>query len=300
MPLEEYKKKTLAERKGDSNEPTRATALHVLAKSKKEFYAAREDVCKQILGHLLKNRVENTDEAQYPERKKRMLILDVALIYGNDRFIDCLMECLGDDFPDFLHLQDDTMRNCIHHLFAWPLHRQTLAQAQKKEEENKLYLDQLKKIALRAKPQTLAAADNEGNTPIHYAMHAKQCLDRGKEYVDIVKVLIIRADETMTTNNTLFNKRKESPVMYWRRSVNGIKDEAEKVREVMRKQKAEQENEPQNNPSQPQWEGKHPKSETQELGAKTKLRGEMYNMGNSNDQAQGVWEANIGRSGICH
>ncbi|KAI1635751.1 hypothetical protein F4809DRAFT_612809 [Biscogniauxia mediterranea] len=81
------------------------------------------------------------------------------------------------------------------------------------------YLDQLRKIALKAKPETLAAADKEGNTPIHYAMHVKQCNDRGDKYVDIVKALILKADEVMVKTNTLFNKKGESPVMYWRNVV---------------------------------------------------------------------------------
>jgi hypothetical protein len=226
LPLEEYKKRTLAERKGDSNEPTRVTALHVLARLKQEFDAARKDVCEQLVRHLLENRVDSADESHSPEGNKRMLVLQVALIYENHKFILCVEECLRADFPDFLHLQDDAGRNCLHHLFAWPLERFGRAPLGRKSPgDNKLYLDQLNMLALKAEQRTLAAADKEGNTPIHYAMHAKQCYDRGDEYVNIVMILILRADEAMIKNNTVFNKNRESPVMYCRNILDAVKKE---------------------------------------------------------------------------
>ncbi|KAI0888361.1 uncharacterized protein GGS22DRAFT_96352 [Annulohypoxylon maeteangense] len=234
--LEEYKKRTLAERKGDSNEPLRATALHVLARSKAEFYAARKDVCKQLIRYLIENRVKDTDEPQFPDGKKKMLVLEVALVYENDEFIDCVEECLGDKFPDFLHLQDDNKRNCLHHLFAWPFERSgKKSLPQKSPEDNKLYLIQLRKLAPKAKPETLASADNEGNTPIHYAMHVKQCNDRGYEYIEIVQDLILRADELMIKNKTLFNKKGESPIMYCRNVIIAAKEEKKKNDEAKQK-----------------------------------------------------------------
>lgn len=42
--------------------------------------------------------------------------------------------------------------------------------------------------------------------PIHYTMHAKQCNDRDDEYVDILKVLILKADGFIVDNNTPFNR----------------------------------------------------------------------------------------------
>lgn len=110
--------------RGGSSEPTRVTALHVLlARSKKEFYAARKDVCRQLVRYLLENRLEDTYETQSAEGKKKMLVLEVALYYENDEFIDCVEQCLRYKFPHFLDLQDDNRRNCLHHLFAWPLER---------------------------------------------------------------------------------------------------------------------------------------------------------------------------------
>ncbi|KAL6827245.1 hypothetical protein J3E69DRAFT_380382 [Trichoderma sp. SZMC 28015] len=239
--LEEYKKQTLAERRGDSNEPTRLTALHVLARSKTEFYQARKDVRIQLVGYLLENRANDSEEIQSPGGEKRMLVLQVALLYENDEFIECVEQCLGNTFQDFLHLQDDNGKNCIHHLFSWPLERSgKRVPAHKSAKENNLYLNQLRRLALKARPQTLATADNEGNTPIHYAMHVKQCNDRGDEYADIVKILIIRADEFMVKNKTLFNKKKESPIMYWRNIVIATKEEVKKRQQGNQKEQLNQ------------------------------------------------------------
>lgn len=238
LPLEGYKKRTLAEKKGDSNDPTRFTALHVLARSKKEFYQfyqTRKDVCMQLIGYLLENRAEDP-EIQSWAGEKRMLVLQVALIYENDKFVDCVEEFLGNEFQDFLHLQDANEKNCIHHLFSWPLERSgKRILAQKSVEENILYLNQVRKLALKAKAQTLATADNEGNTPIHYAMHLKQCNDRGDDYADIIKILIVRADECMVKNKTLFNKKKESPLMYWRNVLIATQEENNKRQQADQK-----------------------------------------------------------------
>ncbi|KAK1254757.1 hypothetical protein MKX08_008752 [Trichoderma sp. CBMAI-0020] len=243
--LEEYKKRTIAEKKGDINEPTRLTALHVLARSKREFYQlyeARKDAGMQLVGYLLENRAKDSADIQSSTGEKRMLVLQVALFYENDKFIDCIEQCLGSGFQDFLHLQDDNGKNCIHHLFSWPLERfGKKILPQKPMEENMLYLNQVRKLALKAKSQTLATADNEGNTPIHYAMHLKQCNDRGDDYADIVKILIVRADECMVKNKTLFNKKNESPVMYWRNVVIATREENTKAQQANQlKQKSAQ------------------------------------------------------------
>ncbi|KAK4074698.1 uncharacterized protein Triagg1_4847 [Trichoderma aggressivum f. europaeum] len=240
-PLEEYKKQTLAEKRGDSKDLTRLTALHVLARSKQEFYQARKDVRIQLVGYLLENRANDSEEIRSSGAVNKMLVFEVALYYENDEFIECVEECLGNKFQDFLHLQDDEGKNCIHHLFSWPLERcgKTLL-PQKSAEENMLYLNQLRRLALKAKPQTLATADGKGNTPIHYAMHVKQCNDRGDDYADIVKILIIRADKFMVNNKTLFNNERESPIMYLRNIVIATREEGKKRQRANQKEQLNQ------------------------------------------------------------
>ncbi|KAI0407365.1 hypothetical protein F4802DRAFT_19209 [Xylaria palmicola] len=236
-PLEEYKKRTLAERRGNNIERTKATALHILACSKTEFEQVPKDVCVQLVHYLLENHV-SADETQSLGGKNRMLVIRAALIYENNQFIACVKECLGERFPGFLHLQDDRERNCLHYLFLWPLERdgKDPKRVSKTAEDNARYLSQLGMLAFEAKPETLATADADGNTPIHYAMHAKQCYDRGDKYVDIVKTLILQADEHMINSNTVFNKKRESPVMYCHRSYKELMSESNKAKQD-RKQK---------------------------------------------------------------
>ncbi|KAL7961526.1 hypothetical protein V8C34DRAFT_311755 [Trichoderma compactum] len=240
-PLEEYKKQTLAEKRGDSKDLTRLTALHVLARSKQEFYQTRKDIRIQLVGYLLGNRANDSEEIRSSGGVNKMLVFEVDLYYENDEFIECVEECLGNKFQDFLHLQDDEGKNCIHHLFSWPLERcGKTSLPQKSAEENMLYLNQLRRLALKANPQTLATADGKGNTPIHYAMHVKQCNDRGDDYADIVKILIIRADEFMVKNKALFNNEKESPIMYLRNIVIATREEGRKRQRANQKEQLNQ------------------------------------------------------------
>ncbi|KAI0154854.1 hypothetical protein GGR57DRAFT_511820 [Xylariaceae sp. FL1272] len=227
--LEEYKKRLLAERRGHSNEPTRMTALHILARSTSEFSESQKSARECLVHYLLDNWPHAASE--------QMLIFEVALFYENHEFIDCVEACMEGAFADFLHLKDVADKNCLHHLFAWPLKRCRNVDESSKElslrkgpEDNELYLQQLRRLALKASPETLAAGDTEGNTPIHYAMHAKQCYDRGDEYVTIVKDLIIKADEVMKKSQTIFNKRGESPVMYCRRVLDEVREESKQAK----------------------------------------------------------------------
>jgi len=238
--LEEYKKRTLAfaQGKGDIMDNTRMTALHWLAKSDKTstFAKAPPHVCRQLIGYLLENesRIHDTDADKLQEGREERLVLEYALFSDNNKFLDCVDECLGDRFPDFLHRQDENKKNCLHHLFSWSRRNR---RATKSPDQNKKYVTQLKKLALRAHPATLTTADNEGNTPIHYALHLEECYDRDNEYLKIVKVLILRADETMVKTNTLYNHKRESPVMYYRRIYAEVKEKNVKKA----KKKAEEE-----------------------------------------------------------
>lgn len=101
-PLEEYKKRTLAfaQGTGDIMNNTRFTALHWLARSGKDskFDRAPPHVCIELMGYLLENenRIHDMNATRYQEGREERLVLEYALFSGNNKFIDCVDECLGD------------------------------------------------------------------------------------------------------------------------------------------------------------------------------------------------------------
>ncbi|KAJ4320188.1 hypothetical protein N0V84_005973 [Fusarium piperis] len=210
--LEDYKKRTLATRR-DPRDPMVSTALHILAKdSSKEYAKVPRDIRETVIQFLLDARDledKNAAKARPEEMAKEQLVLKVAMTFDNDEFIDCVMECWRDKFSDLLDLRDGDGKNCLHHLFAWPNHISNQDTAEKKA----LFQSRVKKLASRAKAQTLATPDADGNTPIHHAVQYRQCRGKPEEYVQEVKKMILKGDEIMKTTSAL-NNHGQSPLLF--------------------------------------------------------------------------------------
>ncbi|KAH7020453.1 hypothetical protein EDB80DRAFT_561533 [Ilyonectria destructans] len=225
--LEDYKKSTLATRR-DLRDVNYPTALHILAKdTNKEYSKVPRDVRQKVFRCLLEHRYNNSNAASKPkpeETGKEELILKVAMAYDNDEFVDCVRDCWPEKFPDLLGIQDGEKRNCLHHLFI----RRKPSPTQNGQEVKEKFLARVQKLAPQAKAETLAAMDQYGNTPIHYAMNYSQCLGKPDSYVDTVKDMILKGDEVMREKGA-FNKKGESPILVCQRTMRIYKERKEEL-----------------------------------------------------------------------
>ncbi|RSM00406.1 hypothetical protein CEP52_009156 [Fusarium oligoseptatum] len=172
-------------RRRDTRDPMVPTALHILAKdSRKEYVKVPRDILKTVIQYLLNARDlenKNATKEKHDEMAKEQLLLKVAMTFDNDEFIDCVIDCWGDKFSDLLDLRDGDGKNCLHHLL------------------------------------TLVYPDADGNTPIHHAVHYRQCRRKPDEYVQEVKGMILKGDEIMKTTSA-FNNNGESPLLFCQRT----------------------------------------------------------------------------------
>lgn len=212
--LEEYIKTTLANTR-ETPDTSFPTALHKLAKKAQHFQSAASDHNFTKLIAYLK---ENDEVLAYPRRggRRENLVLTVAIKYKNLGFVDCLKKtCTEEAFRDLVHLQDDKGMNCLHQLCT--------ASKDERKVQRPYFLRWLKLLGREASADTLATADNRGNTPIHYLVNLANSATMREEYVEIVKTMISKCDEQMERNRTLFNIEGESPVLYGRRSIDSFK-----------------------------------------------------------------------------
>lgn len=213
--LEEYKKIGLTTR--DLRDKTLPTSLHVLARYyERDYSKVPKHILKTVIRYLLEHRDKSSSETRPEENAQEQPILDVAMSFENDEFIDCVMDCWPHGFPDLLHISDSDGKNCLHHIFVLP----PLSPIIKIQEISKRKKQSLKrglKFVPQAKPETLAAKDKEGNTPIHYAMDYRQCFGRAKEYVEMFQNMVLKGDKAMEANGA-FNNKDESPILYCQRT----------------------------------------------------------------------------------
>lgn len=216
--LEDYKKTSLTER--DVVDTATPTALHILAKNyKKHNYSevpkdTRKVVIRYLLEHIYKNPFENRSEGAVREDP----ILKVAMKFGNDDFIDCVMDCWEDKFPHLLGIRDSEEKNFLHEIFAWP---SITPASRAANDRNRLTSQQVRaktltigrKVVPKAQPETLAAMDKYGNTPIHYAMDYRQCWGRTDTYVKMFQEMVLKGDRAMRKSGE-FNKQHQSPIQY--------------------------------------------------------------------------------------
>ncbi|KAI8960596.1 hypothetical protein F5Y11DRAFT_329178 [Daldinia sp. FL1419] len=222
--LEGYKKVSLTET--DSRHYKHApTALHLIALYWKEKYSNYPAVvCRTVIRYLLEHRDKSLYGPQPGGTTMEEPFLKVAIESEGDGFIDCVMRCSPETFPDLLHVSDNDKRNCIHNIYVMPSVTILLRNSSGK---NKLDINEVRKAAVLraekfipfAKPETLAAKDKDGNTPLHYAMHFQQCYGRGDRYVNILQDMVLKADKLMKRNtNGSLNNKGESPILYHNRT----------------------------------------------------------------------------------
>jgi hypothetical protein len=214
--LEEYKKIALTRR--DPRDKTLPTALHILARNyKKDFTHVPTSVRETVIKYLLKQEeAKSSSDPATHENIQEQPILHVAMTFENDDFIDCVEKCWPQGFPDLLHAQDGEGKNCLHHVFALPSQVKQISAVKTRT------LQRAQKLVPKAKPETLAAKDKSGNTPIHYALDYRQCFGRKREYVELVQYMVREGDKAMNAGSSL-NNDGESPIIFCQRTMEEYK-----------------------------------------------------------------------------
>ncbi|KAL7790945.1 hypothetical protein V8C37DRAFT_161785 [Trichoderma ceciliae] len=214
--LEEYMKEGLTAR--DPRDSKGSTALHILARDyQKKYSSIEKKILMSVITFLLAHMDKAASSTEASPGIREEPILNVAMEYGNDEFIQCVKDCQPGGFPDLLHIKDEEGKNFIHRVFFLPAQamyntsNNNTARSIKDDRNNAM------KRAIRfvpeAKPETLAAKDADGNTPIHYAMEYRQCYGRNSKYIRIFQEMVEKSDKFLKGNNA-FNNEEESPLLY--------------------------------------------------------------------------------------
>lgn len=228
--LDTRMKKSLAE--VDPNDKNSPTILHILAESL-DSDGFKELACEtriKIVEYLLQERRD------YPQRNRdEEPILTKAIRKKNAEFIFFILEHCKSHLPDLLDARHNRHGNCLHYLFkthfpdAVHLHFKGMSPKPRKNgvlaPERKLSLplaetiEILGKFVKHAKPSSVTAQDEFGNTPVHYAMEYKICrmpVFRSR-YPKHVLALIETGDQAETRVGQ-FNKDAESPYLFFERT----------------------------------------------------------------------------------
>ncbi|KAK1147923.1 hypothetical protein N8T08_000439 [Aspergillus melleus] len=200
--LEDFKIKSLDER--DPRNEHRPTFLHALATRWKEYKTQHVAVRQAILYIIQNAPIETARKGRYGEAP----IWHEAASYGNMDFLNFIKENFRDRLLPILMMPDALGRNFFHDIFLAPV-----STSSDKEPTRKRTLIRANQYLAIASQESLAAQDDLGNTPVHYAMHSAQCRGRGEEYIKHVKNMILRADSLMK-HGTDFNNFDQSPYQF--------------------------------------------------------------------------------------
>lgn len=222
--LDTKKKTSLAET--DRYDKTSPTVLHRLAldfgSDGFSDLAPRTQI--KIIEYLLQERVRNPQHAVDEDP-----ILTRAIEYDNFEFIWFILKHCARHLPDLLDARDIRGANCLHYFFEPHLPEavehflktNAARRAGKHFKVKKLALEAtipiLGEFVKHARPSTVTACDNFGNAPIHYAMEYKICRMPIIQYPGHVLELIKIGDKAKNRDGQ-FNKKKESPYLYFLRT----------------------------------------------------------------------------------
>lgn len=210
------------------------TVLHRLAlrfdhEGFSDLVKRRPRTADKIVNYLLQQRNGNPQHTADEDS-----ILKRAIESKNLDFIKFVSSRCTKYLPDLLDSKDTQGANCMHYLFRhhlplaakeW-LRAQRVRSAGKEIKEMPLNLletvSSLRTFALHAKPSTIIARDQFGNTPIHYAMDYSICRIRlgtsYNVYPAIVIALVKKGDKAQVGVEQVLNEDKESPYLYFIRT----------------------------------------------------------------------------------
>ena len=221
--LEDYKKESLT--RLDEREKTTPTVLHMLAKSfeSDEFKDISPETRGKIIGYLLQYRKEHLSKREGP-KTEGIPILQVAMAFGNDNFIKYVMKHCQDNLPDLLDSTGENGMTPLHYAFQIQL-RNALhgipkperggPVVQKKRPSLTFIIPMIQRFVKFAEPETIAKKDEYGNTPIHYALDYKLCLQKRDFYLKIIHELIAKFDQKFKKDTArLLNREGQSPYVY--------------------------------------------------------------------------------------
>lgn len=211
--LEDFKKSLLL--KPDLREDNTPTTLHVLARRWRSYKLGIPAVRKAVM-FLIEN-AEDTIEPGFSGHP----VWKAAMNIGGIEFLDFLKDNFRSKLPDIMAVQDKDGRNFIHAIFyivqdkSYPhlsldaRRTFTFDYPSRPIPENNVGT----RFVPEATAQILAMQDNDGNTPIHYAMYRIQALGRSDRYIDMVKSMVETAEPCLARGND-FNRLDQSPIQY--------------------------------------------------------------------------------------
>ncbi|KAL1864707.1 hypothetical protein Daus18300_007509 [Diaporthe australafricana] len=226
--LEGYKKDGLNFK--DDSDPRSPTVLHMLAKDfdRSGFASLDEKSRSRIIVFLLDHqRSESTGQAGHKTNYGEDPVLIVALRNDNKDFIRCVLRHCRNSAGYLLDACDVEGTNSLHHIFKEHFPRAVgdyFSKRRGKKLDLKTTYTMVLSLADLARPETIAAQDRLGNTPLHYAMDYTLCRIPTDNHPKIVSQLIAVGDRLLSKNakSSQFNKEKdpESPYLYFLRTKN--------------------------------------------------------------------------------
>ncbi|KAJ2902817.1 hypothetical protein MKZ38_000098 [Zalerion maritima] len=205
--IEDYKKKALCERFGRDSDGSLPTALHAIAK---DYYHDYHKVPQPKLIAVLKYLLE--------EKAKAKVVEQSILTLADSKKGSGLLILLGNEadfrqyIPDLVSDTNSNGRNFLHYILL--------------KKKNNQY-QQLKgfegKLVIHAPKRAVVAQDEDGNTPLHYAMNYDYMSSQKSEgYYKLLHIWIQRADADRDGDPVkkagLPNYADESPYMAWVRT----------------------------------------------------------------------------------
>lgn len=228
IPLKPYLKSGLLGK--DTRESSERTMLHLLAKdfTSGGFTSLDNSTQLDIITYLMDNLVP--EAAQAAGESPGEPVLKLAMVWKNKDFLLYITKNFKEKLAPLINTKDPNGMNCLHYAFQTLLVELVSADRKSnnsqvpttktptsvKIEDTLLILESLIQASM---PESIAAKDNRGNTPIHHAVHYYLCRylpSKHTEYFRIVKSLVEKGDFLLNTTlkENQFNDDDMSPYRY--------------------------------------------------------------------------------------
>lgn len=227
----------------DPRESSESTMLHLLAKNfdSGEFTKLDGSTQLEIVTYLIDNLVPGAAQAAGDVTGEP--IFKLAMLWTNKDFLLYIAENFGKEkLAPFIKTTDTNGMNCLHYAFQTMLVKlvsQDRTRNKSQTPTNKtpasvkieMKIDDalliLKSFIQASDPESIAAKDNKGNTPIHYAVHHFLCRYlKHADYFGIVKALVEKGDILLNMNlkDNQFNCDGLSPYRYHEETMRLLKN----------------------------------------------------------------------------